>query len=134
MNQKIQLGNIQSECLQQATCPAWQYQQLELHQFLSYVAQEIGLRSEVFYLSHSLFSLLQLKGRSHPLSERKFQVMWFLADFKTVEALRAIVKITLTLVSLGLVNVFKSCRQRVIFAVLVFFFQNSQCVCPFPHK
>ena len=47
-----------------------------------------------------------------------------------MEALRAIVKITLILVSLDLVKVFisqksfgfsKSCRQRVIFAVLVFF-------------
>ena len=48
-----------------------------------------------------------------------------------MEALRAIIKITLILVSLDLVNVFisqkslgfsKSCRQRLIFAVLVLFF------------
>ena len=48
MNQKIKLGNIQSECLQQASCLAWQYQQLELNQFLRYVAQEIRLSAEVF--------------------------------------------------------------------------------------
>ena len=49
---------------------------------------------------------------------------------ETVEALHAIIKITLILVSLDLVKVFisqkslgfsKSCRQRVIFAVLVLF-------------
>ena len=56
--------------------------------------------------------------------------MWFLADFETVEALRATIKIILILVSLDLMKVFisqkslgfsKSCRQRAIFAVLVFF-------------
>ena len=63
-------------------------------------------------------------------AEREFQVMWFLADFETVEALRAIIKITLILVSLDLVKVFisqeslgfsKSCRQQVIFSCLVLF-------------
>ena len=66
--------------------------------------------------------------------------MWFLADFETAEALRTIIRITLILVSLDLVKVFisqkslgfsKSCRQRVIFAVLVLFFLNSQYLCPF---
>ena len=68
--------------------------------------------------------------------------MWFLADFETVKHFaRSIIKITLILVSLDLVKVFirkkslgfsKSCRQRVIFVVLVLFFLNSQYVCPFP--
>ena len=68
--------------------------------------------------------------------------MWFLADFETVKHFaRSIIKITLILVSLDLVKVFirkkslgfsKSCRQRVIFAVLVLFLPEFAVCRPFP--
>lgn len=67
MIQKIQLGNIQSECLQQAKYLALQYQQPELDQFLSYVAQEIQLSSEFFLFESLSVFLASVKRQVTPV-------------------------------------------------------------------